>query len=51
MPRLTRFLVSLSFLLAIVGIAVAQDINLTGKAKVDTEVDAKADTFGKRGLR
>ncbi len=41
MPRLTRFLVSLSFLLAVVAIAVAQDVSLTGKAKVDTETEAK----------
>jgi len=43
MPKLTRFLVSLSFLLAVVGIAVAQDVNLTGEAKVDTEINAKTD--------
>ena len=46
MPRLTRFLVSLSFLLAIVGAAVAQDINLSGKTNVDTEVEAKASASG-----
>jgi hypothetical protein len=41
MPRLTRFLVSLSFLLAVVGIAVAQDVGITGEAKVDTKIEAK----------